>query len=93
MGHLSFLLHKKSPDQKNSLERAAQIYKQSTCDTSIKQAVESIFEASYVDHTFLKIFKHSHIDHALLVKGAIQTAFNNLLCMIPHPLFLIFNEF
>jgi hypothetical protein len=75
------------------LEQATQIYKQSTCDTSIKQAVESLLEASYVDHTFLKIFKHSHVDRALLVEGAIQTALNNLLCMISHPFFFIFNEY
>ncbi|KAF8805542.1 hypothetical protein BYT27DRAFT_7192417 [Phlegmacium glaucopus] len=93
IGHLSFFLSQKSPSTKDSLQRAAQIYQQSTCDASVKQHIERIFEleniskgpqaTSHVKHTFSNPFKGSlHVDdvnHELLVEEAIQTALNNLL--------------
>ena len=70
LGHLYFLLSEELRCQKERkyLERAAQIYQQATCDTSVKQAVETLF-------------KDSHIDTTLLVEKSVQIALNNLLCM------------
>ncbi|KAF8799150.1 hypothetical protein BYT27DRAFT_7202206, partial [Phlegmacium glaucopus] len=96
IGHLSFFLHQESPSIKNSLERAAQIYQQSTYDASVKQAIERIFELenlfkgshvmSQVKHTFPKPFKGvlnvDDLNHGLLIEEAVQTALNNLLCMV-----------
>ncbi|KAF8804526.1 hypothetical protein BYT27DRAFT_7194072 [Phlegmacium glaucopus] len=93
IGHLSFFLSQKSPSTKDSLQRAVQIYQQSTCDASVKQAIERIFEleniskgpqaTSHVKHTFPNPFKRFlHVDDVnceLLVEEAIQTALNNLL--------------
>lgn len=81
IGHLSFFLHKESPDEQNSLERAAQMYQKSTCDKSVKKEVERLFETSQVDNAFLKIktFKWSQVDHAVLVEGAIHIALSNLI--------------
>jgi hypothetical protein len=63
------------------LEQAAQIYQQSTCDSSVKQAVENLFEGYHVNHGILNhLFKHS-VDETM-VKGAIQIALNHQLCMI-----------
>ncbi|KAF8816124.1 hypothetical protein BYT27DRAFT_7185368 [Phlegmacium glaucopus] len=95
IGHLSFFLHQESPSTRNSLERAAQIYQQSTYNASIKQAIENIFELenifkgshvkSHVKHTFSNPFKGfllvDDINHELLVAEVVQTALNNLLCM------------
>ncbi|KAF8816506.1 hypothetical protein BYT27DRAFT_7182075, partial [Phlegmacium glaucopus] len=70
IGHLSFFLHQESPSTKNSLERAAQIYQQSTHDASVKQAIENLFKGSH------------HVDdvnYELLVEEAVQTVLNNLL--------------
>jgi hypothetical protein len=78
---LSFFLYQQSPKPQNSLEQAAQIYQQSTCDSSVKQAVENLFEGYHsVNHGILNLFKHS-VDETL-VKGAIQIALNHQLCMI-----------
>jgi hypothetical protein len=87
VGHLSFFFYKQSQTEKDSLERAAQIYQQSTCDSSIKQAVENLFECYHVNHGILNLFtlKHSKLKHSVdetLVEGAIQIAFNNQLCMV-----------
>jgi len=89
IGHLSFFIHQESSNETNSLERAAKIYQQSTCDTSVKQAIEKLFQlenlskdfrATQSKHAIFNHFKGSHVDHALLVEVAIQTAMNNLLC-------------
>jgi hypothetical protein len=64
------------------LEEATQIYQKSTCDISIKQAVEHLFEG-YQDnpsHGILNLIKHSRVDDKL-VNGAVQIALNNFLCM------------
>ncbi|KAF8799131.1 hypothetical protein BYT27DRAFT_7202192, partial [Phlegmacium glaucopus] len=91
IGHLSFFLHQELPRTRNCLERAAQIYQQSTRDASVKQEIEKIFElenlftGSHVKHTFSNPFKGSlhtvDVNHELLIEEAVQTAFNNLLCM------------
>jgi len=60
------------------LERAAQIYHQSPCDTSVKQAVENLFNGSHSNNASLNLSKRSH--HALLAEGAVQIAMNHLLC-------------
>jgi hypothetical protein len=81
---LSFFLFKQLPKGKDSLETAAQIYQQSTCDSSIKQAVDNLFEGYHVNHGFFNLFKLKHsveVEEAL-IEGAIQIALNNQLCMI-----------
>jgi hypothetical protein len=80
IGHLSFFLCQQSPKEQNSLEQAAQIYQQSTCDSSVKKAVENLFKGYHVNHGILNLFKHS-VDETL-VKEAIQIAFNHQLCML-----------
>ncbi|KAF8797551.1 hypothetical protein BYT27DRAFT_6933111 [Phlegmacium glaucopus] len=70
LGHLSFFLYKESPSTADSLERAVQIYQQSPCDTSVKQAVNNYFE---------NLSKGSHVNHKLLVQEAVQIAMNNLI--------------
>ncbi|KAF8799278.1 hypothetical protein BYT27DRAFT_7218087 [Phlegmacium glaucopus] len=74
LGHLSFFLHKESPKTMDSLDRAVQIYQQSTCDTSVKQAVEKIFELE-------NISKGSYVNHTWLAEEAVQIALNSLICM------------
>ena len=82
IGHLHFFLMKESSDNKPTLEQAVQIYLESTCNNAVNlQTVENLFKASSVDDAFLKVFKHSHVDKNLLVKGAVQIALDNLLCM------------
>ena len=86
IGHLSFLLKKNSSDAKSpTLEQAVQIYQQSTCDFSVKQAVERLFEGYRpVNHGIFKsLFKHPYVDY-MLVEEAIQIALNNCLCMISY---------
>ena len=70
LGHLYSLLSEgvRHKDGGKYLARAAEIYQQSTCDTSVKQAVETLF-------------KDSHIDTTFLVEKTVQIALNNLLCM------------
>jgi len=70
---LSFFLHQEGSKKKNSLERAAKFYQQSTRDTSVKQAVEKIFRLE-------NLSKDPHANHAMLLEGAVQIAMNNLLC-------------
>jgi hypothetical protein len=72
---------KQSSKVKDSLEQAAHIYQQSTCDSSIKQAVDNLFEGYHVNHGILNLFKKHSIDETL-IEGAIQIALNNQLCMI-----------
>jgi hypothetical protein len=79
---LSFFLHQQSPTSENSLEQAAQIYQQSTCDSSVKQAVENLFEGYHVTHGILNLFKHSVDVDETLVNGAIEIALKHQLCMI-----------
>jgi len=92
IGHLSFFLHQESPKPKNSLERAAKIYQRSTCDTSVKQAVERIFQPpspspspnpSPVKCGFFKtLFKRSHvnvIDNVNLVVPPMTVPINHTL--------------
>ncbi|KAF8814189.1 hypothetical protein BYT27DRAFT_7179758 [Phlegmacium glaucopus] len=85
IGHLSFFLLQESPSTKNSLERAAQIFHQSACDASVKQAIEKIFKLENLfkgSHVMrhVKQFLHvDHVDHELLLEEAVQTALNNLL--------------
>ena len=79
---MSFFLSKQSQKERDSLERAAQIYQQSTCDSSVKQAVENLFEGYYVNHGILNLFKLKHPVDETVVEGAIQIALNNQLCMI-----------
>ena len=79
---MSFFLYQQSPKEQNSLEQAAQIYQQSTCDSSVKQAVENLFEGYHVDCGILNLFKHKHSVDETIVKGAIQIALNHQLCMI-----------
>jgi hypothetical protein len=82
IGHLSFFLYQQSPKEKKSLEQAAQIYQQSTCDSSVKQAVEDLFEGyHHVNHGILNFFKRDPV-YESLIKGAIQIALNHRLCMI-----------
>ena len=69
IGHSSFFLREESPSTNDSLKRAAEIYQQSTCGTSVKQAIEKIFE---------NLSDGSPVN---LSEGGVQTAFNNLLCM------------
>ncbi|KAF8809947.1 hypothetical protein BYT27DRAFT_7187267 [Phlegmacium glaucopus] len=72
LGHLSFFIHKESPNETGSLERAVQVYQQSTCDNSVKQAVENIFE--------LEIFSEGpHVNYTLLAEEAIKIALNNII--------------
>jgi len=85
---LPFFLHEESPSTKDSLERAAELYQQSSCGTSVKQAVEKIFElenlykGSPVNHVFSKISKGSlHVNYALLSEESVQTALNKIFCM------------
>jgi hypothetical protein len=80
VGHLSFFLFQQSPKPQNSLEKAAEIYRDSTCDSSVKQAVENLFEGYHVNCGILHLFQHS-VDKTL-VEGAIQIALNHQLCMI-----------
>ncbi|KAF8817605.1 hypothetical protein BYT27DRAFT_7190845, partial [Phlegmacium glaucopus] len=90
LGHLSFSLHKESPSKSNSLERAVKIYQQSTCDASVKQAIENLSELenlsedSHVNHAFSNLFKSkaSNVNHALLAEEAVQIALNNLILLI-----------
>ena len=64
------------------MEQAVQIYLKSPSTNAINlQTVENLFKVSYVDDTFLKVFKHSHVDKELLVKGAMKIALDNLLSM------------
>ena len=64
------------------MEQAVQIYLKSPSTNAINlQTVENLLKASSVDDTFLKVFKHSHIDKELLVKEAIKIALDNLLSM------------
>jgi hypothetical protein len=65
---LSFFLSQESLNTNNSLERAAQIYQQLTCATSVKQAVENLSN-------------NSHVNHAMLAEESVQIALDNLLCM------------
>ncbi|KAF8804798.1 hypothetical protein BYT27DRAFT_7193771, partial [Phlegmacium glaucopus] len=89
IGHLSFFLHQESPSTKDSFERAAQIYQQSTCDVSVKQAIEKIFELENLfkgSHVMRHVKHFLHVDNVnyeLLGEEAVQTASNNLLCMDP----------
>ena len=71
------------------MEQAVQIYQQSTSDFSVKQAVELLFEGYHpVNHGIVRsLFKSPHVDE-MLVKGAIQIALDNCLCMISY-----FNSF
>ena len=80
IGHLSFFLRKESPRDK-ILDQAAQIYQQSTSDSSVKQAVENLFEGYHAKHGIFNRFKSPHVDETL-VEGALQIALNNCLCMI-----------
>ena len=85
IGHLSLFIRQQSPKEQNSLEQAAQIYQQSTCDSSVKQAVENLFEGYHVihvNHGILNLFKRKHPVDESLVEGAIQIALNHKLCMI-----------
>ncbi|KAF8799212.1 hypothetical protein BYT27DRAFT_7202364 [Phlegmacium glaucopus] len=66
LGHLSFFLHKESPSETDSLERAVQLYQQSTCDTSVKEAVENLSQGPYANSAFL-------------AEEAVQIALNNLI--------------
>jgi len=78
IGHLSFLLKN---DSSPTLEQAIQIYQQSTSDSSVKQAVEHLFEGYHpVNHGILNLFKPPQVDD-MLVEEAIQIAFNNCLSM------------
>ena len=82
IGHLHFFLTKESSDNRPTLEPAIQIYLESPSNHTVNlQTVENLFKASSVDDTFLKVFKHSHIDKELLVKEAIKIALDNLLSM------------
>ncbi|KAF8809933.1 hypothetical protein BYT27DRAFT_7187229, partial [Phlegmacium glaucopus] len=72
LGHLSFFIHKESPNETGSLERAVQVYQQSTCDSSVKQAVETIFKLE----TF---FEDPYVNFTTLSEEAIQVALNNII--------------
>ena len=92
IGHLSFLIKKNSSSSSPTLEQAIQIYQQSTCDFSVKQAVDHLFEGYHpqaVNRGILNLFKHPHVDE-MLVEGAIQIALNNRLCMISYLIFFAF---
>ena len=82
IGHLHFFLVKEASDNQPTLEQAVQIYLESPSNTAVNlKTVKNLFTASYVDDTFLKVFKHSHVDKELLVKGAMKIALDNLLSM------------
>ena len=72
IGHMSFFLHQESSQERNSLEQAAQIYQQSTCDTHVKQAIENLFngyhknDLIHIKHGFLNLSKDSHLNPALV---------------------------
>jgi len=72
LGQLSFFLRQASK-KGDSLQRAAQIYEQSTCATSVKQAVENLFSSS---------------NRAVLGEESVQVALDNLLGMHFVVLFL-----
>jgi len=78
IGHLSFFLKQKSPKDKNTLKQAAQIYQQSPSDSSVKQAVENLFEGYHAKRGIFNRFKSPHVDETL-VEGALQIALNNCL--------------
>ena len=84
---MSSFLFQESSKEKNSLQQAAQIYQQSNCDTSVKQAVEDLFNSYHnnylihIRHRFLNLSKDSHVNPAL-VDGAKQIMLDNLLCMV-----------
>ena len=58
------------------------MYQQLTRDSSVKQAIENLFEGYHVNHGILNLFKRKHPVDETLVKGAIQIALNHQLCMI-----------
>ena len=73
---------KESSDNNPTLEKAVQIYLESTSNHTVNlQTVENLFKASSVNNALLPNFKHSHVDESLLLKGAVQIALDNLLCM------------
>ena len=73
---------KESSENDPTLEKAIQIYLKSTSNHTVNlETVENLFKASSVDDTLLRVFKHSHVDKNLLLKGAVQIALDNLLCM------------
>ncbi|KAF8801293.1 hypothetical protein BYT27DRAFT_7198371 [Phlegmacium glaucopus] len=86
LGHLSFFLHNESPQRvTHTLERAVQIYQQSTCDTSVKEAVEKIFEpenSNKGSYAFSNLFKAFNVNYELLAEEAVQIATNNLILLI-----------
>ena len=82
IGHLHFFLEKELSQNNSTLKTAVRIYLESTSNHNVDlQTVENLFKASSVDNTLLTVFKHSHVDKNLLLKGAIQTALDNLLRM------------
>ena len=82
ISHLHFFLMKESSETNLTLERAVQIYLESTSRHTVNlKTVENLFKASYVDDAFFKVFKHSHVDKKLLVQGAMEIALDNLLSM------------
>jgi hypothetical protein len=87
---LSFFLHKESSKEIESLERAIQNYQKSTCDTSVKQAVENLFKDYHntgIQHGFLNPFKHSEshkvqvnpalVEEAMQIAQSFMYAFHN----------------
>ena len=82
IGHLHFLLVKESSHNHPTLEQVVQIYLESPSNNAVNlKTVENLFKASYVDDTFFKVFKHSHVDKKLLLQGAMKIALDNLLSM------------
>jgi len=82
IAHLHFFLMKESSSYANkpTLEQAVQIYLESTSHNAVNlETVGNLFQASSVDDTFLKIFKHSHVDRKLVCQGAVKIALDNLL--------------
>jgi len=71
---------KESSDNKPTLEQVVQIYLESTSNNAVTlETVKNIFKDCSVDDAFLKVFKRSHVDKELLVKGAVQIVLDNLL--------------
>ena len=68
------------------MERAIGIYDQeSPCNTSVKQAVERIFQNEDLFESpkghFLPFTRRPRVNSILLAKEAVQAALDNLICM------------
>lgn len=89
---LSFFLHQEETDNNDSLERAVQLYQQSTCDASVKKDIENLFKYSSISGFFNRLTGSNAIQ-ASLYENCLEIVMNNLLSMISKSnSFLFFDE-